>query len=658
MTSSVSSLVRKVSSKPLNVVAFRAIQELHLWWMQRCGGWRRVAGRASTMPAPTMNLTVLLLSAPKLNPTQNKVLKKWCDQILASDYAVFGHKVPQLENCDFSVDWRYGFRWNERYFKEYSFYEHKEIPYDVKFPWELSRLAFLIPVLAQQVVGCSDVATTIWVKKLLDRWDKENPIAHSVNWYPMEASMRAINLVLMLDLVRSALSKGDDELLKSVQQELVTVIARLLFKNASFVWFTREYTDVRGNHFTANIVALYLAGLALRGIACESKRWHRYSKNRLEQEIRLQFLKDGVNFEKACGYHKLVLELFALAAIAAGKNHEPLAPDCLELLEKATVFSDAITRPDGLAANFGDTDDATALSFAPVPLRSHGAIVEVMRAWRSKPFGGVRYSEVEAIAAIFLVGKNESALPTKELPEICCFEDGGYYIVRNQAQGFYFIADVGEVGMAGRGGHGHNDILAFELFVDGNPVVQDPGCSGYTADLQKKAWYRSTAAHATVQLFDSEMADMTSPWTISDHARPCKVRVNTDGFSLNLTASHKGFSRIKSGSFVKREFRVDPVLQSLQIRDEITVLSEGGYASWHFPSGSVGKFDFSEENHEVRVGSARLRAELAPHFEQAPFSQGYGQEKLGGVLKFLTSLNAGVNRFQFIFSKASAGVEA
>ena len=53
------------------------------------------------------------------------------------------------------------------------------------------------------------------------------------------------------------------------------------------------------------------------------------------------------------------------------------------------------------------------------------------------------------------------------------FGDGGFYVLRNASS--HVVIDCGEVGMRGRGGHGHNDITSFELFLDGVNVITQEG---------------------------------------------------------------------------------------------------------------------------------------------------------------------------------------
>src|SRR4030095_12044328 len=86
------------------------------------------------------------------------------------------------------------------------------------------------------------------------------------------------------------------------------------------------------------------------------------------------------------------------------------------------------------------------------------------------------------------------ALPAPEsAPASTAFPDGGFFVLRSDRA--HVIVDCGEVGMHGRGGHGHNDILGFELWLNGHPVVTDCGAYLYTASREWRNAFRSTAFH-------------------------------------------------------------------------------------------------------------------------------------------------------------------
>jgi|FLOH01.1.fsa_nt_gi hypothetical protein len=650
-------LAKRAKGKPLGVIAFRLRQAITLVWLSRSGAWWRISQRAlHSADLASQHINGLVLFAEKTSPlsdNQSTLLAEAASAIQLSSFRIFGQQVPDLNTCDFSVDWRFNHRWRPQYFKKYGFYESRQIPYDVKFPWELSRLHYLVPVMTSQLCGNVNEASLSWVCELLLRWRQENPLAHSVNWYPMEASMRVVSLTMLLDCVtllrRREHSDSISETLQSCAAHLLTTIR----EHADFIWYNREYSDVRGNHFTANLVALSLAHQALDANGMADPRWQKYADFWIEKEIIHQFCADGVNFEKSCGYHKLVLELFLLAAIVAERRGAPLSETVRKRLAKAAEFSDSISRPDGIAANFGDSDDAFGLPFLVDRPRNHGPVVALARAFFAAPIGNKLFGDEDDLAALFLVG-NSGPLPQQGLGvEVSHFSDGGYVIVRNQANDFFFMADVGEVGMSGRGGHGHNDLLSFELFFDGLPVVVDPGCPVYTGDLEKKAWFKGTAAHATVQLYDVEMARFTGPWTICDDAHPVDVSLTASPHGATLCAGHTGFERLDYHGQVRRQFDIDAHSQRLEIRDEITISGEPTLASWQFPLGcqQVQMHNDLALNFNNSKFSFTTNEEQGFQLEDASFSTGYGIEESGKVASLSKLLSAGRHESRFQISR-------
>lgn len=662
MKSKLLGLLKRAATKPLPVIAFKLAQALQLKWMAETGAWARLARRAEQLGGLALaSGPVLLVDATtQLSVQQRSRLAEAAKDVLASRFKIFGHLVPDLNTCNFAADWRFDHAWPPLYFQRYSFYEQKQIPYDVKFPWELSRFHYLVPVMTWQAVNGADTTTLKWILSLLRRWRLANPLAHSVNWYPMEASMRMINLVLILDLV-SLLDKFSHK--NEIQKHLIEIRGLLLTmirEHGDFVWVNREFTDVRGNHFTANLVGLQLGYLVLAKQGQGPAHWQRFADRWLEKEIFLQFCDDGVNFEKSCGYHKLVLELFLLAGIARERNGSPLSAGACQRLADAAFFSQAISRPDGTVANFGDNDDAIALPFIIDRPRSHGVAVELARAWLGRKIGTRVFNDEDALAALFLIGTCGPDSRPVEGPEILEFPAGGYVVVRNVSNGFFCMVDVGEVGMAGRGGHGHNDMLAFELCVDGRLVIVDPGCAGYTADLTNKTRYRSTAAHATIQLYGEEIARLAGHWAICNDAVPKEVFTTRTKNGARVSGGHDGYSRFAANTRVVRCLDIDAVNQVVLITDEINVPFDSVPARWHFP---VGNLSITLQGSRcARLGdpdfSISMTADMPLEILAAPFSTGYGQESIGHVISAESIMSAGRNRNQFSFRKHCESVNS
>ena len=75
------------------------------------------------------------------------------------------------------------------------------------------------------------------------------------------------------------------------------------------------------------------------------------------------------------------------------------------------------------------------------------------------------------------------------------FGDGGFFVMRNAVD--HVFVDCGRIGLADRGGHGHNDCLSFEAVLDGVHLVTDCGSFVYTRSFEERNRFRSTASHNT-----------------------------------------------------------------------------------------------------------------------------------------------------------------
>src|SRR5690606_32396089 len=146
-------LLRRAIGKPLPVIAFRLLQSLRLQALHRSGGWPRIARRAEkTFRDRTIRSARPVLvhpHAPPLTDGQRPTLDAVAASVRNSDFKIFGAPVPNLDDCDFSTDSRFGKTRPGRYSKLNRFSEAKDIAYDVTSPWELSRIQHLVPRLAR-----------------------------------------------------------------------------------------------------------------------------------------------------------------------------------------------------------------------------------------------------------------------------------------------------------------------------------------------------------------------------------------------------------------------------------------------------------------------------------------------------------------------------
>jgi hypothetical protein len=113
--------------------------------------------------------------------------------------------------------------------------------------------------------------------------------------------------------------------------------------------------------------------------------------------------------------------------------------------------------------------------------------------------------------------------------------------MRNDAQGDHLIADFGRVCPDYLPAHAHADLFSFELTIGGQPVVVDSGVFEYTAG-EWRDWFRSTAAHNTVEIDGRDQSEMWGSFRVGRRARAFGVRwIEGPGFTA-ITGTHDGYA--------------------------------------------------------------------------------------------------------------------
>jgi hypothetical protein len=122
------------------------------------------------------------------------------------------------------------------------------------------------------------------------------------------------------------------------------------------------------------------------------------------------------------------------------------------------------------------------------------------------------------------------------------FQSGGFYISRSEHG--HAIVSANPVGMAGCGNHKHNDVLSFDLFTKGRPIIIDPGSYVYTADFEARNKFRSTAYHNTVQVEGLEInqIDPEELFRMKEQAYPKVLLWKSSGAYDLFEGLHHGFS--------------------------------------------------------------------------------------------------------------------
>jgi hypothetical protein len=509
--------------------------------------------------------------------------------LLGSGMKALGPALPWLD------DFKTGRHYALQYCRDIQYME-LDRPTDVKVPWELSRCQHFT-ALGQAYWLTGDERYAREYRAEIEDWIASNPFAYSVNWAcAMDVALRAISWVWGFYFMAGSSACADPVFRRA--------LLRSLFTHGEFVFTHLETSDVNGNHYLSDGAGLVFLGLFFKHTG-DGRRWLARGQHIVCDEMLQQVSEDGVDFEQSTAYHRLALELFFTSYLLLEKHREAVPGPQLTRLERMLDFVAAYTKPNGLAPLIGDADDGRVQKLGTQGINDHRYLLST---------GAVRFDRagLKAVAhrfwdeSFWLLGPDgadaydrlEAGAPAAQS---VAFPVGGFYVLRSPSA--HVVVDCGEVGMRGRGGHGHNDILSFELALNGLNVVSDCGAYVYTASREWRNRFRSTAFHNVAQVDGEELNRFVGEdalWQLRDDAHPIDVRWETGQDEDYFRGGHDGYARLSPRVMPSREILVDRTAPRVVVRDRI----EG--AGTH---SVIWRFHFdSSMTPELTDGDCRLTA--------------------------------------------------
>jgi len=490
--------------------------------------------------------------------------------------------------AEWHTDVRTGTAWPAAWWRDIEYAELDQ-PSDVKVPWEISRLQWLLPC-GQAYLLDRDERHARTARETLEEWIAENPYGESVNWAsPMEAAIRILTFTWLFHALAGSEAWRDERFRLR--------FLRAVYLHGDFVARNLERSDVNGNHLDADAAGIVFAGHFF-GSGRAPARWAKLGWSLLLAELPRQVTPDGVDFEMSTAYHRLVTELFLLPALLRRRLGLPVPHWYLERLEAMARFAAAYARPDGSSPAWGDADDARALPLGGQTLADHRYLGATMAAaWGAEvPVSGPR-----AEIAWLLGPSVAAALRDTAPPQSALFRHGGCAVLRDG--GDHVFVDCGPVGLAGRGGHGHNDITSIDATLDGVPLLLDPGTFTYTASREWRNRFRSTAFHNAVQVDRHELNRFGDPdhlWSLHDDARPVDPEVTVDGALQTFCGGHTGYRRLPDPVDVTRTVQLDVKRHRLLVLDELTAHAEHEFSA-RFTLPAVASLEVGEDGATIVV---------------------------------------------------------
>ncbi|MFH2138089.1 MAG: alginate lyase family protein [Candidatus Omnitrophota bacterium] len=458
------------------------------------------------------------------------LISKHVFDVLGSGSQKVSADGQEYQLINWQSDFKSGFKWNPRTFFRYVRFGDKR-GVDIKVPWELSRFHHLHSLGQAYVLTHQSCYAREYVNQIKD-WVMQNPVGFGVNWVsPMEASIRAVNLLTSLEYFSQAREVQNREFLGEFYQSIC--------EHGLFIYRHREYSScLRTNHYLSN-----LAGLFIISVYCpffsHSKSWLQFAIRELNQEMVHQIYSDGCDFEASTAYHRLVVEMLFYAELIGKRKGVEIGTFFNEKLKTMFEFILYGIKPKGTIPQIGDNDSGRFLCFNPrSSLDCEYLLLLAAVYYRMNDFklSGAVFDE-EVFWVFGGSGKKifDELSPRRQERLSRAFSDAGWYVLRHKD--IYCFISCGPNGQDGIGGHAHNDKLSFELTINGEDVFVDPGTYVYTAYPEQRNDFRSTGYHNTIVFENIEQNRISDKhmFTLSDRLIRKNIILEENDSTINFS---------------------------------------------------------------------------------------------------------------------------
>ncbi len=475
-----------------------------------------------------------------------ELLNEWRDdaaQCRVGKFFLLGQAWPECSNdAKWHLDPGSGKFWPQNTYCFDVDFRHAHGMGDIKYVWELNRLQYLQPIAALACKrGDRDLAQYC-INEIIG-WIDHNPPHLGVNWTSgIELALRAVSILVVTTLVGEYLTAAQRGKIWNTLEEHGLWLAR----------YPSLYSSAN-NHLVAEGLGLFMLG-ALCRLLPRATQWRAQGWDILRAAAQEQILSDGVGAEQTLTYTAVVLEMLLLGQHIARASHIDIPHAFSDRVARGGVTLRWFTDSAGNQPHIGDNDNARILGVYRRDESYVRSILGCIAAVTDR--GDLTPPNLKPHFRQAVFGL--SPAPEAEPQGVKNFSDGGYTVGRHQGKHAVMLAfDHGYLGYLSIAAHGHADALALWLHLDGHPILIDAGTYLYHAGGPWRSYFRSTAAHNTLCLADTNSSTMSGNfnWSHKANARLTAYEIGVD--TWRAEAEHDGYLQ-QFGVRHHRSLRVDP----------------------------------------------------------------------------------------------------
>lgn len=227
---------------------------------------------------------------------------------------------------------------------------------------------------------------------------------------------------------------------------------------------------------------------------------------RLEHQCKIQILPDGIHWEQSPMYQNEVLNCLLETAVHFKRNNIEIPSFIKETIKKIGMSNIAMKKPNHHQPMQGDSDDTDLRDI----ITRCAAVLEDGKL----KFGGFSEIDFESIWELDEKSlKNYSKIQTEEPKNFSAAlkESGNFYLRDSfKENGNYLWFSCGPIGS----GHGHAELLHFDLTYNGENFFIDSGRYTYVEGEPKRIELKNCCSHNTTTIDNKFFTEFSGSWGI------------------------------------------------------------------------------------------------------------------------------------------------
>lgn len=364
---------------------------------------------------------------------------------------------------------------------------------DIKCIWELNRFAWVFPLVrAFQADPDQRFHEVFW--QLIENWAYHNPPNTGIHWKcGQEIAIR------MFALVTGYFHFQEENSTTVTRKRL---LAMIIYESAKRIQANISYAlSQQNNHGLSEAAGLFTAGILFN-----KSEWIEKGSELLEDQVRVLIYEDGSFSQHSANYHRVMLHGCVWAIQLGRANGFDFSNEFIERIRKAGKWLLALYDPQtGRMPNLGSNDGALILPYSTCSyqdfrqaIQAVGAVVDGNRwlpagAWDDLAFWLVPgFKDCDFAQAEYRVPEAKS--PQAKKAQLSILRHGGYAVFEHKKTKLVFRCPE-------RFYHrpAQCDLLHVDLWHKGVNLFRDAGTYSYNCKQPWQDYFKSVAAHNTVQ---------------------------------------------------------------------------------------------------------------------------------------------------------------